>query len=294
MSSPIIPLISSVSINEKVVFVEKHGTSTEGNSTGSFEFDPSLAPNYDTAFRELQLKTDVFCSASLVLPDKVGRQINIGGWSVDSLYGIRLFTPNSTLGTQGTTQWEEDVGSLRLIEPRWYPSACMLSNGSMLIIGGENGSDGPMVTSAEILPRPPGVTTSTYLDFLEEAHIKKVNSYPFVTVLPSGNLFFSQYNEARILSQVDFSTIRVLPLMPGAVNNPEAGRNYPLQGTMSLMPLSAPYNKPLEILICGGTTDGANNGLDNCITTQPDEPDFGWVIERMVSVTSLTRHAYPS
>ncbi|ORY56844.1 uncharacterized protein BCR38DRAFT_355246 [Pseudomassariella vexata] len=281
MSSPIIPLISTVGLNQKVVFVEKHGTSKENNSTGSFEFDPSLAPNYDTAFRELQLKTDVFCSASLVLPDKAGRQINIGGWSVESLYGIRLFTPDASLGTDGTTQWEENVDELALFDPRWYPTAATLSNGSILIIGGEDGSDGPMVPTAEVLPRPAGVTASTHLDYLE--NVAKVNSYPFVAVLPSGNMFFAQYNEARIISQVDFSTIRMLPQMPGAVNNPDAGRDYPLQGTMQILPQYAPYTEPLTVLLCGGTTDGANFGLDNCISTQPDVADAGWTIERMPS-----------
>ncbi|KAI0120698.1 copper radical oxidase [Xylariales sp. AK1849] len=281
MSSPIIPLISTVGINQKVVLVEKHGTNLEKNSTGSFEFDPSLAPNYDTAFRELQLQTDVFCSASMVLPDKVGRQLNIGGWSGEDLHGIRLFTPNSSLGIQGTTQWEEDVTRLSLMDPRWYPTACTLSNGSILAIGGEDGSDGPMVPSAEVLPRPAGVTNSTYLSYL--ADVEKVNSYPFVAVLPSGNMLFTQYNEARIISQVDFSTVRMLPQMPGAVNNPESGRNYPLQGTLSLLPQFAPYTDPLGVLICGGTTDGANFGIDNCIRTEPDVAGAEWAIERMPS-----------
>jgi hypothetical protein len=289
MSSPIIPLISTVGINQKVVFVEKHGTSTENNSTGSFEFDPSLAPDYSTAFRELQLKTDVFCSASLVLPDKAGRQINIGGWSGEDLHGVRLFNPNSTLGTQGTTQWEEDVDILSLLSPRWYPTACTLSNGSIFIIGGEDGSDGPMVPTAEVLPRPPGVTAATYLDYLNSTTIK-INSYPFAAVLPSGNMLFSQYNEARIISQVDFSTIRVLPPLPGAVNNPDAGRNYPYQGTLALLPQHAPFTDPLDVLICGGTTDGANFGLDNCIRTQPDVEGADWTVERMVRETLYCPH----
>ncbi|KAI1735018.1 copper radical oxidase [Xylaria scruposa] len=286
MSAPLLPLISVVGINEKVVLVEKHGTQVYDNSSGSFEFDPSLAPQYGTAFRELQLKTDVFCSASLVLPDKAGRQLNVGGWSLESLYGVRLFTPELGLGKNGTNQWEEDVNTLALLDARWYPTAMMLSNGSVLVMGGESGSDGPVVPSCEILPRPAGVTKSLYLDYIE--NVEKINSYPFLAVLPSGNIFFAQFNEARLISQTDFSTIRMLPQMPGAVNNPESGRNYPLQGTMSLLPQHAPYTDPLTVLICGGTTDGANFGLDNCISTQPEDPDAEWVIERMPSTRVVT------
>ncbi|KAK8094955.1 fungistatic metabolite [Apiospora hydei] len=280
MSAPLIPLISTVGINDKVVFVEKHGTG-EGNHTGSFEFDPSLAPQYGTAFRELQLKTDVFCSGSIVMPDKAGRQINLGGWSLDSLYGVRLFTPDSPLGTNGTNQWEEDYTKLKLMDGRWYPTALTLSNGSILVMGGEDGSDGPMVPSAEVVPKPAGVTASTHLDYL--ANVEKVNSYPFVAVMPSGNMFFAQYNEARLISQVDFHSVRSLPKMPGAVNNPDAGRNYPLQGTMMLMPQHAPYTDPMTVLVCGGTTDGANFGIDNCISTEPDNAGAQWRIERMPS-----------
>lgn len=286
MSAPLLPLISTVGINEKVVFVEKHGTQVYDNSSGSFEFDPTLAPQYGKAFRELQLKTDVFCSASLVLPDKAGRQINVGGWSLESLYGVRLFTPELGLGKNGTNDWEEDLTTLSLLDARWYPTAMTLSNGSILVVGGEDGSDGPVVPTAEILPRPAGVTNSTYLDYLE--NVEKINSYPFVAILPSGSIFFAQYNEARLISQTDFKTIRKLPAMPGAVNNPEAGRNYPLQGTLSLLPQHAPYTDPLTVLICGGTTDGANFGLDNCISTQPDVAGAEWAIERMVSSPLLS------
>lgn len=286
MSAPLVPLISVVGINDKVVFVEKHGTQVNNNSSGSFEFDPTLAPQYGTAFRELRLKTDAFCSASLVLPDKAGRQINIGGWSVDSLYGVRLFTPELGLGKNGTHDWEEDVTKLALLDARWYPTAMTLSNGSIVVIGGENGSDGPIVPSCEILPRPSGVTKSTYLDYLKNAQTN--SSYPFMAILPSGDIFFAQYNEARLISQTDFQTTRMLPKMPGAVNNPESGRNYPLQGSMSLLPQSAPYTDPMTVLICGGTTDGANFGLDNCISTQPEVPNAQWAIERMVSSTPST------
>ncbi|KAI0968234.1 copper radical oxidase [Xylaria arbuscula] len=281
MSAPLIPLISVVGVNNKVVLVEKHGTQVYDNSSGSFEFDPSLAPQYGVAFRELQLKTDVFCSASLVLPDKAGRQINVGGWSAESLIGVRFFTPQPGLGKNGTNDWEENVDELSLFDARWYPTAMTLSNGSILVMQGEDGSDGPIVPTLEILPRPAGVTNSTYIDYLE--NVEKINSYPFMAILPSGNIFFSQYNEARLISQKDFTTTKLLPPLPGAVNNPEAGRNYPLQGTMSLLPQSAPYTDPLTVVLCGGTTDGANFGLDNCISTQPDVEGAEWTIERMPS-----------
>ena len=81
----VVPLITTLNVNGKVTFVEKAGTGAK-NSTGSFELDPSKADTFSQAWRTMTgLKTDVFCSASLVLPDKAGRQLNIGGWSGTSL-----------------------------------------------------------------------------------------------------------------------------------------------------------------------------------------------------------------
>lgn len=66
------------------MFLEKKGTGPP-NSTGAYEFDPSLSHDIFTTFRELQgIKTDIFCAAGLTMPDKKGRLINIGGWSVES------------------------------------------------------------------------------------------------------------------------------------------------------------------------------------------------------------------
>ncbi|KAL8738031.1 MAG: hypothetical protein Q9190_008053, partial [Brigantiaea leucoxantha] len=77
----VVPLITTLGVNGKITFTEKHGTGPP-NSTGAFELDPSQVDNFSQAWRTMKgLKTDVFCSAGLTLPDKAGRQINIGGWS---------------------------------------------------------------------------------------------------------------------------------------------------------------------------------------------------------------------
>lgn len=73
-----------------------------------------------------------------------------------------------------------------------------------------------------------------YLDWLQRTD--PYNLYPFVTVLPIGGLFVGKvanflmrnscqrmlsayYNEARILDQRTFQTIKILPNSPAAVNN---------------------------------------------------------------------------
>ena len=80
-----------------------------------------------------------------------------------------------------------------------------------------------------------------------------------------------------------FGTVTVLPNMPGAVNNFQAGRTYPMEGSAVFLPQHAPYTDPIEILICGGTTPG-QIVLDNCITIAPEVENPTWTLERMVCV----------
>lgn len=102
--------------------------------------------------------------------------------------------------------------------------------------------------------------------------------------MPSG-IFIAYYNEARILDEVTFETIKTLPNIPGAVNDPSGGRNYPLEGAMVLLPQFYPYTDPIGVLICGGYTPGGGFAIDNCVSMQPEAEDATWVIERMVRLS---------
>jgi hypothetical protein len=62
----------------------------------------------------MHVKTDVFCSGSIILPDIAARQINVGGWSLDSTFGIRLYAPDGSPGVNGTNDWEENWQELSL------------------------------------------------------------------------------------------------------------------------------------------------------------------------------------
>ena len=74
----------------------------------------SLVNNFHLAWREMHLQTDVFCSAAIVLPDKAARILNVGGWSLTSTFGIRLYAPDGSPGVNGTNDWEENPNELQL------------------------------------------------------------------------------------------------------------------------------------------------------------------------------------
>jgi hypothetical protein len=90
------------------------------------------------------------------------------------------------------------------------------------------------------------------------------------------------------MDQVTFATKKVLPNMPGAVNNFLGGRSYPFSGTLVLMPQHAPYTDPVTVLICGGSVPGPEIPLDNCVSIQPDASSPAWTIERMPSVRVIS------
>lgn len=285
----VVPLIVSQTVNGKVTFVEKKGTG-EANGTGSYELDLSQINNWDQAWRAMTgLQTDVFCSAGLTLPDKAGRQLTVGGWAGNANYGIRLYTPDGSDGVKGVNGWVEDPARLQLQVPRWYPSAMIMANGSVMVVGGEIGQNAAQQPNLELLP-PTGVkdatttsgysNTTVYLDFL--ARSAPFNLYPFVVVLKSG-IFFAYFNEARIISDTTFQTIKTLPNMPAAVNDPTGGRSYQLEGSMVILPQYAPYTDKVGVLICGGSTSNGGYAIDNCISTQPEADTPTWTIERMPS-----------
>ncbi|KAE8445874.1 hypothetical protein EG329_012797 [Mollisiaceae sp. DMI_Dod_QoI] len=277
----IIPLVATVGTNNKVAFLEKFGTEPANNSTGAYELDLDLLGNFTAAWRPMHVQSDVFCSASLVLPDKVGRQINIGGWAYPSTIGVRIYWPDGEPGVWGTNDWQENPNEVALLTGRWYPTAMMMVNGSILVMGGEVGSNGAPVPSLEILPGPPGVTEPLFCEYLNRTD--PYNLYPYLIVLPSGGIAVFYYNEARILNEVTLETDRVLPNIPGAVNNFLGGRTYPLEGTAMTLPQHAPYTDPLTVVICGGSIPGPEYALDNCVSIQPEVTGANWTIERMPS-----------
>ncbi|KAK0190079.1 glyoxal oxidase N-terminus-domain-containing protein [Armillaria mellea] len=276
----VVPLIATVGINNKVTFLEKDGTGFP-NSTGAYELDLSLVDDFGLTWREMHVKTDVFCSGSIILPDKGGRQINVGGWSLESTFGIRMYTPNGVPGTNSTNDWEENWQELSLQRGRWYPTAMMMANGTILVIGGETGSNAAPQPNLELLPKPDGGDTVVDLPWLQRTDPN--NLYPFMFVLPGGGILSVYYNEARILDAITFDTVKELPNVPASVDDFLGGRTYPLEGSAVLFPQYAPYTDPLRVLVCGGSSPGAGIALDNCVSIEPEVDNATWTLERMPS-----------
>jgi hypothetical protein len=209
--------------------------------------------------------------------------LSIGGWSYESTEGIRFYTPSGSPGVNGTTDWEEHWDLIHLQQGRWYPGAMQMANGSILVIGGEQGSNGPPVPSIEVLPKPAGGPTYLTMDWLQATDPN--NLYPFSFVLPGGNIFIIYYNQARTINENTFATIKTFPTVPGAVTA-AGGRTYPMEGTAVILPQKEPYTDPLEVMACGGSSFGL--AFDNCVSIKPEVNNADWVIERMPSKRVMT------
>ena len=64
----------------------------------------------------------------------------------------------------------------------------LMPNGSILVVGGETGSNGPPEPTLELLPFGGSIIT---LDYLRRTDPN--NLYPFLMVLPSGRFFIGNH-----------------------------------------------------------------------------------------------------
>ncbi len=85
------------------------------------------------------------------------------------------------------------LNELAVQSGRWYSTALVMSNGSILIMGGVVGAGGAANPTVEILPRIPGGSTMVSLDFLQRTSPN--NLYPFVNILPSGRIFVGELKQ---------------------------------------------------------------------------------------------------
>lgn len=189
--------------------------------------------------RPLFIFTDTWCSAGQFLSD--GTLLQTGG-DFEGLNKIRRLTP---CPATGTCDWVEDT-NVSLKDPRWYTTDQILPDGRIIIVGGRE------VSTYEFFPRASG-QGSFALPFLQDTkNYEGDNLYPFVHLLPDGNLYIFANRDSILLNYKTNKVVRTYPTIPG---NP---RNYPSAGSSVLLPLDGPSNyQAVEVLVCGGAQLGA-------------------------------------
>ncbi|XP_011073112.1 aldehyde oxidase GLOX [Sesamum indicum] len=223
-------------------------------------------------FRTLTVQTDTWCSSGALLPD--GTLVQTGGYN-DGDHVIRILVPCNG----GNCDWVEFPRSLS--RRRWYASNQILPDGRVIIVGGR------AQFNYEFYPgHSPSSSKSFRLNFLRETKDGHENNlYPFLHLLPDGNLFVFANTRSIVFNYKRNQIVREFPAIPGA--DP---RNYPSSGSSVLLPIDE--NAPVvpEIMICGGATRNAfelaNRGVfqracSTCGRLKITKEEPAWKIENM-------------
>ncbi|GER28802.1 glyoxal oxidase-related protein [Striga asiatica] len=190
--------------------------------------------------RTLKLETSPWCSSGGL--NKNGDLVSTGGDKA-GFQSVRLLKHCKNCNFQENQR--------ALYSNRWYATQVALDNGSFALVGGRN------AYSYEIIP--PDTLTFTpqlmELPLLEDTDDdagRENNLYPFVNLLPDGNLFVFANYKSIVLNPYTAETVRVLPDLPGG------SRNYPPSAMSALLPINLDIQDQnlikIEVLICGGNT----------------------------------------
>ncbi|KAM5567103.1 aldehyde oxidase GLOX-like [Rosa sericea] len=238
---------------------------------------------YDVAsdtFRPLVVKSDTWCSSGAVDPN--GTLVQTGGYGT-GIQAIRTFTPCD----DDTCQWVE-LG-VKLLAQRWYATNQILPDGRVIVVGGRR------AFNYEFYPKAYDKSSKLYkmrflwvtTDFYEEN-----NLYPFLHLLPDGNLFIFANNRSILFDYNNNTVVKEFPAMPGGVK-----RSYPATGSSVMLPLkmngvlNGSGQPEVEILICGGSYGGAYyksnrekvyiGASASCGRIKLSDPNPKWVMEEM-------------
>ncbi|KAL8166638.1 hypothetical protein V2J09_008137 [Rumex salicifolius] len=242
-------------------------------------FDPVLQVDctahsvlYDVAsntFRPLMVESDTWCSSGSVLPD--GILLQSGGFN-DGDHVVRTFTTCA----DDTCDWVEHPNYL--YQRRWYSTNQILPDGRVIIVGGRR------QFNYEFYPR---MSSTFALEFLAQTSDESENNlYPFVHLLPDGNLFIFANTRAISFDYNRNQVVREFPPIPFDVP-----RNYPSSGSSVMLPIDENQSVvQVEILVCGGAPRGsyqqaANRvfmrASDSCGRIRVTDQNPSWVMETM-------------
>ncbi|KAE8661413.1 nitrate transporter 1.2-like [Hibiscus syriacus] len=230
-------------------------------------------------FRPLRVLTDTWCSSGSL--DRNGTLIQTGGFN-DGEKVIRLYKPCDVDST--ACDWNE-LNDTRLIDRRWYATNQVLPDGRVIIVGGRRAFTYEFYPKHDFLNN----NKSFYFRFLVETRDPEENNlYPFLHLLPDGNLFIFANKKSILFDYREGIVLKQFPLIPG-----DDKRNYPSSGSSVLLPLrlSSAGHPVVEVLVCGGAPAGAFLKSDKrkvfveasrtCGRLRVNDPNPQWLIESM-------------
>ncbi|CAN8305221.1 unnamed protein product [Cochlearia groenlandica] len=239
---------------------------------------------YDVAsntYRPLSLRYDTWCSSGSL--NSSGSLIQTGGYGAGEK-AVRIFTPCEGV----SCDWVEKRAYLS--SRRWYSTNQILPDGRIIIVGGRR------AFTYEFYPKIPGKSVFNLRFLAETRDLREENNlYPFLHLLPDGNLFIFANRRSILFDFVNHRIVKEFPEIPGGDK-----RNYPSTGSSVLLPifLTGETNRSkiaAEILVCGGAPPGAFvkaartipkifvEASRTCGRLKVTDPNPKWVMEHMPS-----------
>jgi hypothetical protein len=209
----------------------------------------------------------LFCSGHAALSD--GRILIMGG-HMEGVTGVHIYHPFDAHFEHIT---EMEAG-------RWYPTCTALPNGQVMTISGTMGTGGPVSPTAplnnslQMFDPQTGLQPNMPVPSPWSSHFPAdfpwIDLYPFVYVLPSGELFVHARNVTRFYDWTSdsWSPTELPTIYPHS-------RTYPGQGSSVLLPLTPPDYKPVVLVIGGGGADPQDLTVDTPATNTVELLDMG-------------------
>ncbi|KAK6911453.1 Glyoxal oxidase, N-terminal, partial [Dillenia turbinata] len=187
--------------------------------------------------------TNTYRPLMLLTDTRYGTLVQTGGYN-DGDHVVRTLKPC----TDDLCDWCEVPRYL--MERRWYATDQILPDGRIVLVGGR------MQFNYEFYPKNlegSSPSTSFTLDFLRQTRDPEENNlYPFVHLLPDGNLFIFANTRSILLDYKRNVIVREFPSI--TIDDP---RNYPSSGSSVMLPINENYPIVVEIMVCGGAPRGA-------------------------------------
>nr|XP_017217174.1 PREDICTED: aldehyde oxidase GLOX1 [Daucus carota subsp. sativus] len=213
---------------------------------------------HDTT-RPLTIKSDPWCSVGSL--SATGTLVGSGGY-YKGRSAIRLLKP--------CPNCDFTEKSFVLGSERWYASQHILEDGNLVIVGGRKSFN------YEIIPPDTFNIPIKKFDFpflQQTTDPVENNLYPFLYLVPDGNLFLFANNRSIIFDPKTAKIIRELPPLAGG------SRNYPASGMSAVLPIKIDPKNPekvyFDIMVCGGASPFAFFPVDS-VQARPKPKNVYW------------------
>ncbi|KAG9138992.1 hypothetical protein Leryth_022482 [Lithospermum erythrorhizon] len=210
---------------------------------GTRQMDLFYGVEYDTVsgnVRPLKFDFDPWCSSGGLSPN--GALVSTGGDNAGAR-AVRILDNCNTC--------EVKEKPLALASNRWYASQQILQDGRIAVVGGRRSQNYEIISSNDL-----NFQGAPFALLIETSDEVENNLYPFVNLLPDGNLFIFANTKSVIINPESGETVHTFPELQGG------SRNYPSSGMSAMLPLkltpeSTEDNVEAEVLVCGGNTNDA-------------------------------------